>query len=100
MQRGGPCGPIGLQGILRSPGRGAILFAIDQGLLDWDETISDIMYTTQNDGLIQEWCVGNYDHEELVLDARAKIFETKYNISLSDANAAPLVIESSAADHA
>lgn len=56
-------------------GRGAILFAIDQGLLDWDETIADIMYTTQNDGLIQEWCVGNYDHEELVLDARAKIFE-------------------------
>jgi len=48
---------------------------MDQGLLDWDETIAEIMYTTQNDGLIREWCVGNYDHEELVLDARAKIFK-------------------------
>jgi len=56
-------------------GRGAILFAMDQGLLDWDETVAEIMYTTQNDGLIREWCVGNYDHEELVLDARAKIFK-------------------------
>jgi len=56
-------------------GRGAILFALDQGLLDWDETVAEIMYTTQNDGLIREWCVGNYDHEELVLDARAKIFK-------------------------
>ncbi len=56
-------------------GRGAILFAIDQGLLDWDETVAEIMYTTLNDGLLQEWCVGNYDHEELVLDARAKIFQ-------------------------
>ncbi len=56
-------------------GRGAILSAIDQGLLDWDETVAAIMYTTLNDGLLQQWCVGNYDHEELVLDARAKIYE-------------------------
>ena len=33
------------------------------------------MYTTLNDGLLQEWCVGNYDHEELMIDTRAKIFE-------------------------
>jgi Fe-S oxidoreductase len=33
------------------------------------------MYTTINDGLLQEWCVGNYDHEELILDTRAKLFE-------------------------
>lgn len=56
-------------------GRGAVLFAIEQGLLDWDEDVADIMYTTLNDGLIRELCVGNYDHEELVLDARAKLFQ-------------------------
>jgi Fe-S oxidoreductase len=55
-------------------GRGAILAAIENGFLEWDETVADIMYTTLNDGLIQAWCVGNYDHEELILDARAKIF--------------------------
>jgi Fe-S oxidoreductase len=43
--------------------------------LNWDEDVADIMYTTLNDGLLQEWCVGNYDHEELVLDARARLFE-------------------------
>ena len=56
-------------------GRAAILAAIEAGFLEWDETVADIMYTTLNDGLIQAWCVGNYDHEELILDARAKIFE-------------------------
>jgi len=56
-------------------GRGAILLAIDLGLLQWDEAVADIMYTTLNDGLLQTWCVGNYDHEELILDARAKIFQ-------------------------
>ena len=56
-------------------GRGAILAAIELGILEWDETVADIMYTTLNDGLIQAWCVGNYDHEELILDARAKIFQ-------------------------
>jgi heterodisulfide reductase subunit D len=56
-------------------GRGAILFAIERGLLEFDETVADIMYTTQNDGLLMQWCVGNYDHEELVIDTRAKLFE-------------------------
>lgn len=56
-------------------GRAAILAAIELGFLEWDETVADIMYTTLNDGLIQAWCVGNYDHEELILDARAKIFQ-------------------------
>ncbi len=56
-------------------GRGAILFALDRGLLEWDDTVADIMYTTLNDGLIQAWCVGRYDHEELILDARARLFE-------------------------
>jgi Fe-S oxidoreductase len=33
------------------------------------------MYTTLNDRMIKHWCVGNYDHEELVIDARARIFK-------------------------
>lgn len=56
-------------------GRAAILFALEKGLLKWDDAVADIMYTTINDGLLQQWCVGNYDHEELVLDARARLFE-------------------------
>jgi Fe-S oxidoreductase len=56
-------------------GRGAVLFALEKGLLSLDESVADILYTTVNDGLLQEWCVGNYDHEEMVLDARARLFE-------------------------
>ncbi len=55
-------------------GRAAVLFALDRGLLSWDSGVADIMYTALNDGLLREWCVGNYDHEELVIDARAKLF--------------------------
>lgn len=55
-------------------GRGAILFALDNNMLEWDDAVADIMYTTLNDGLLREWCVGNYDHEELVIDARAELF--------------------------
>lgn len=56
-------------------GRAAILSAIESGFLEWDETAADVMYTALNDGLLQEWCVGNYDYEELIVDARAKAFE-------------------------
>jgi Fe-S oxidoreductase len=56
-------------------GRGAIIFGLKEGLLDYDEGVADIMYTTLNDRMIQHWCVGNYDHEELVIDTRARIFE-------------------------
>jgi len=56
-------------------GRGAIIFGLDEGLLDYDEGVADIMYTTLNDRMIQHWCVGNYDHEELIIDTRARIFE-------------------------
>ena len=56
-------------------GRGAIIFGLDEGLLEYDEGVADIMYTTLNDRMLQHWCVGNYDHEELVIDARARIFE-------------------------
>jgi len=56
-------------------GRGAIIFALDEGFLEYDEGVADIMYTALNDRMIQHWCVGNYDHEELVIDTRARIFE-------------------------
>ncbi|MBT8366493.1 MAG: (Fe-S)-binding protein [Deltaproteobacteria bacterium] len=56
-------------------GRGAIIFALDEGLLDYDEGVADIMYTTLNDRMLQHWCMGNYDHEELVIDTRARLFE-------------------------
>ena len=55
-------------------GRGAIIFGLDEGLLDYDEGVADIMYTTLNDRILQHWCVGNYDHEELIIDTRARIF--------------------------
>lgn len=56
-------------------GRGAIIFALDNGLLDHGADVADIMYTALNDRLLQHWCVGNYDHEELVIDTRARIFD-------------------------
>ncbi len=55
-------------------GRATILFAQEQGLLPSSDAASSIMYSTSNDGLIREWCVGHYDHEELVVDARARLF--------------------------
>jgi Fe-S oxidoreductase len=55
-------------------GRAAVLFAMEKKLLPADAIVADILYTTLNDGLLREWCVGNYDHEELVLDARARLF--------------------------
>ena len=33
-----------------------VLFALEKGLLTLDESVADIMYTTINDGLLQEWC--------------------------------------------
>ncbi len=56
-------------------GRGAIICALEKGLLKWDEEIADIMFTTLNDGRLQKWCVGNYDHEELIIDTREKLFQ-------------------------
>jgi Fe-S oxidoreductase len=55
-------------------GRGAIIYGLDKGLLPYEESAADIMYTALNDRLIQEWCVGHYDHEELVIDERARMF--------------------------
>lgn len=56
-------------------GRSAILEAVEKGLIEWDDTVADIIYTTLNDGLARGWCVTNYDYEELMIDARARIFQ-------------------------
>jgi Fe-S oxidoreductase len=56
-------------------GRAAILYALEQGLIQWDDAVADIMFTTLNDGLLREWCVGKYDHEEMVIQARAHLFD-------------------------
>jgi glycolate oxidase len=54
-------------------GRGLTLFAVQSGLLDWSPDVVESMYRHSTDGLDQEWCVGNYDHDELILWARAEI---------------------------
>ncbi len=54
-------------------GRGLTLFAIDRGMLDWSDEAIESMYQYSCDGLDQEWCVGNYDHDELILSAREEI---------------------------
>ena len=56
-------------------GRAVILEAAEKGLIEWDDTVADIIYTALNDGLAREWCVSNYDYEELIIDARARIFK-------------------------
>jgi Fe-S oxidoreductase len=54
-------------------GRGLTLFAVQAGLLGWTPDVVASMYRHATDGLDQEWCVGNYDHDELILWARAEI---------------------------
>jgi Fe-S oxidoreductase len=54
-------------------GRALALFAIDRGMLDWSDEAIESMYQYSCDGLDQEWCVGNYDHDELILSAREEI---------------------------
>jgi Fe-S oxidoreductase len=54
-------------------GRALTLFAIDRGMLDWSDEAVESMYQYSCDGLDQEWCVGNYDHDELILSAREEI---------------------------
>ena len=51
------------------------MIELENGLLEYDEDVADILYTTLNDRLLQHWCVGNYDHEELVIDMRARLFK-------------------------
>jgi len=54
-------------------GRALALYAIDRGMLEWSDEAIESMYQYSTDGLDQEWCVGNYDHDELILSAREEI---------------------------
>jgi len=57
-------------------GRGMALWGLEKGILSWDDDgVSDILYKSLLDGLAQEWCDGNYDHDELVIDGRNRTLE-------------------------
>lgn len=57
-------------------GRGLVLFALENGVLKWDDpVIADVLYKSFTDGLPQEWCAGHYDHDELIIDARHRLVE-------------------------
>jgi len=59
-------------------GRGLLLHALDHEVLSWeDPKVSEIFYQSFADGLPQEWCAGHYDHDELVIDTRHRLFEKR-----------------------
>jgi len=57
-------------------GRGMTLWGLEKGLLSWEsEGVSGIFYQAFLDGLPQEWCEGNYDFDELIIDARKTLVD-------------------------
>jgi Fe-S oxidoreductase len=57
-------------------GRAMTLWGLEKGLLSWEsEGVSGIFYQAFLDGLPQEWCEGNYDFDELIIDARKTLVE-------------------------
>ena len=57
-------------------GRGLILYALEHGILKWDDpVVQDVFFKSFLDGLPQEWCAGHYDHDELVIDTRHRLVE-------------------------
>jgi Fe-S oxidoreductase len=49
---------------------------LEKGILSWEsEGVSGIFYQAFLDGLPQEWCEGNYDFDEMVIDARKTLVE-------------------------
>ena len=57
-------------------GRGLILWGLESGLLSWDsDGVTRILYQALLDGLPQEWCEGNYDFDEMVIDARKTLVD-------------------------
>jgi Fe-S oxidoreductase len=57
-------------------GRGMTLWGLEKGLLSWkSEGVPEIFYQAFLDGLPQEWCEGNYDFDEMVIDARKTLVE-------------------------
>jgi len=57
-------------------GRAMILWGLEKGLLSWEsEGVTPILYRAFLDGLAREWCEGNYDNDELVIDGRRILVE-------------------------
>jgi Fe-S oxidoreductase len=57
-------------------GRAMILWGLEKGLLSWEsEGVAPILYQAFLDGLAREWCEGNYDNDELVIDGRKNLVE-------------------------
>lgn len=57
-------------------GRAMTLWGLEKGLLSWEsEGVPQILYQAFLDGLAQEWCEGNYDNDELVIDGRKLLVE-------------------------
>ena len=57
-------------------GRGMTLWGLEKGLLSWEsEGVSEIFYQAFLEGLPQEWCEGNYDFDEMIIDARKTLVE-------------------------
>ncbi len=56
--------------------RAMTLWGLEKGLLSWEsEGVPQILYQAFLDGLAQEWCEGNYDNDELVIDGRRNLVE-------------------------
>lgn len=55
-------------------GRALIRFGVEQGMTEWDADVADVMYRFFADGLCRHVCAGHIDHDEMVLDARHRLF--------------------------
>jgi heterodisulfide reductase subunit D len=59
-----------------SRGRAMLLWGLEKGLLRWEsEGVANILYQAFVDGLAQEWCEGNYDIDELVIQGRRSLVD-------------------------
>jgi len=59
-------------------GRGMILWGLESGLLSWEsEGVTRILYQAFLDGLPREWCEGNYDFDEMIIDARKTLVDKR-----------------------
>ena len=56
-------------------GKALVLFAQQEGLLEWDERMVEVMYQCTNCHLCREWCVKQWDIAQVMLAARADIIE-------------------------
>ena len=56
-------------------GRSLILSLLEQGKLEWNMDVADILYKFSPDGLCREWCVGKYDLDQLIMDSRHQLIQ-------------------------